>query len=162
MRVLGAATGCDARTIKRQRVKVRWTHADARLLPRFRRPVTHRPAPAAAHGAVAPSRAAPGHGLSAAGGGGAAQFTTPVEVRWDAMDPELLRRFWARHAGERAAAADISDHVLVFHRGMSDARAPAPPAPGTCLRANAGALSRSSARTRKAAREGQPGAQRAC
>jgi hypothetical protein len=67
------------------------------------------------------------------------------------MDPELLRRFWARHAGERAAAADISDHVLVFHRGMSDARAPAPPRQ-THAHAYASSLYRTCVRTGKAAR----------
>lgn len=50
------------------------------------------------------------------------QFTSPVDVRWEAMDAQLLRRFWERHAAERAGAADISDRVLVFHRGISDVR----------------------------------------
>lgn len=50
------------------------------------------------------------------------QFTSPVDVRWEAMDAQLLRRFWERHAAERASAADISDRVLVFHRGISDVR----------------------------------------
>ena len=43
-------------------------------------------------------------------------------MRWEAMDAQLLRRFWERHAAERASAADISDRVLVFHRGISDVR----------------------------------------
>ncbi|KAK9839613.1 hypothetical protein WJX81_000929 [Elliptochloris bilobata] len=50
-------------------------------------------------------------------------FTSPVDVRWEAMDPELLRRFWTRHAADRATAADISERVLVFHRGISNVRA---------------------------------------
>ncbi len=43
-------------------------------------------------------------------------------MRWDAMDAELLRRYWTRHAAERASAADICERVLVFHRGISNVR----------------------------------------
>ena len=52
----------------------------------------------------------------------AAQFNSPVEVNWEYMDTGLMRRFWANHEDERASKADISDRVLVFHRGISTVR----------------------------------------
>lgn len=47
------------------------------------------------------------------------QFNSPVEVNWEYMDSELMQRFWASHADERASKASISDRILVFHRGIS-------------------------------------------
>ena len=40
------------------------------------------------------------------------------------MDTELMQRFWANHEDERSSKADISDRVLVFHRGISTVRFP--------------------------------------
>ena len=48
-----------------------------------------------------------------------AQFNSPVEVNWEYMDMDLMHRFWANHADERGSKASISDHILVFHRGIS-------------------------------------------
>lgn len=42
----------------------------------------------------------------------------PVEVDWSKNDSSLLSRFWAERPSERAEAADISDRVLVYHRGI--------------------------------------------
>ena len=50
------------------------------------------------------------------------QFNSPVEVNWEYMDTALMQRFWANHEEERASKADISDRVLVFHRGISTVR----------------------------------------
>ena len=50
------------------------------------------------------------------------QFNSPVEVNWEYMDTELMQRFWANHKDERSSKADISDRVLVFHRGISTVR----------------------------------------
>lgn len=50
------------------------------------------------------------------------QFNCPVEVNWSFMDGSLLRRFWAAHADERAAAAPINDRILVFVRGITTVR----------------------------------------
>ena len=52
----------------------------------------------------------------------AVQFNSPVEVNWEYMDTALMQRFWANHEEERASKADISDRVLVFHRGISTVR----------------------------------------
>ena len=52
----------------------------------------------------------------------ALQFNCPVEVNWEYMDTGLMQRFWANHADERSSKADISDRVLVFHRGISTVR----------------------------------------
>ncbi len=46
------------------------------------------------------------------------QFTMPVEVDWSKNDTSLVSRFWASHPGEQAEAAEISDRILVFHRGI--------------------------------------------
>jgi hypothetical protein len=46
------------------------------------------------------------------------QFTMPVEVDWSKNDTSLMGRFWAAHPGEQAEAAEISDRILVFHRGV--------------------------------------------
>ena len=54
----------------------------------------------------------------------AVQFNSPVEVNWEYMDTELMQRFWANHEDERSSKADISDRVLVFHRGISTVRFP--------------------------------------
>ena len=50
----------------------------------------------------------------------AMQFTMPVEVNWSNMDTALMKRFWdARPPEEREGIADMSDRVLVFHRGIT-------------------------------------------
>jgi energy-converting hydrogenase Eha subunit F len=46
------------------------------------------------------------------------QFTMPVEVDWSKHDTSLVGRFWAAHPGEQAEAAEISDRILVYHRGV--------------------------------------------
>lgn len=44
----------------------------------------------------------------------------PVEVNWSNMDTALMARFWnARPAEEREGNADMSDRVLVYHRGIT-------------------------------------------
>ncbi|KAK9804732.1 hypothetical protein WJX72_002789 [[Myrmecia] bisecta] len=50
-------------------------------------------------------------------------FTMPVDVKWDLMDSSLLKRFWAGRQAERASLADISDHIIVFHRGIKTVKA---------------------------------------
>ena len=50
------------------------------------------------------------------------QFNSPVEVNWEYMDTELMKRYWANHKEERAGTASISDRILVFHRGISTVR----------------------------------------
>ena len=53
----------------------------------------------------------------------AAQFTMPVEVNWSNMDTALMNRFWdARPPEERENIAEMSDRVLVFHRGITSVR----------------------------------------
>lgn len=42
----------------------------------------------------------------------------PVEVDWSKHDRSLVGRFWAAHPGEQAEAAEISDRILVYHRGV--------------------------------------------
>ena len=44
----------------------------------------------------------------------------PVEVTWHKISDELLKTFWARHPSERQGLADISDHIMVFHRGIKE------------------------------------------
>ena len=46
----------------------------------------------------------------------------PVEVTWHKISDQLLKSFWARHPEERRGLADISDHILVFHRGIKEVR----------------------------------------
>ena len=48
--------------------------------------------------------------------------TARWRVNWEYMDTALMQRFWANHEEERASKADISDRVLVFHRGISTVR----------------------------------------
>ncbi|KAI8474723.1 MAG: hypothetical protein J3K34DRAFT_456690 [Monoraphidium minutum] len=53
-------------------------------------------------------------------------FDIPVRIRMDGLDARWLRAFWAggaARAAERAALPDLSDHILVFHRGIGMARA---------------------------------------
>mmetsp|Transcript_19840 Transcript_19840/g.59942 ORF Transcript_19840/g.59942 Transcript_19840/m.59942 type:complete len:665 (-) Transcript_19840:1314-3308(-) len=50
-------------------------------------------------------------------------FTMPVEVDWKQNDTSLLSRFWDQHPGQQEAAAEISDRILVFHRGIDTATA---------------------------------------
>ena len=50
------------------------------------------------------------------------QFTMPVEVDWSKHDRSLIGRFWAAHPGEQAEAAEISDRILVYHRGIDTVR----------------------------------------
>eukprot|EP00891_Asterochloris_glomerata_P004101 jgi/Astpho2/4101/Aster-01245 len=47
----------------------------------------------------------------------------PVEVQWSIFDGSLLRRYWSQHAAQRSRAADITDKILVFHRGVKTVRA---------------------------------------
>ena len=54
------------------------------------------------------------------------QFNSPVEVNWDALDTKLLSSFWAASPGrarERAAAAPVSDRILIYRRGVKTVRA---------------------------------------
>ena len=52
------------------------------------------------------------------------KFNSPVEVNWDALDTKLLSSFWARgRARERAAAAPVSDRILIYHRGVKTVKA---------------------------------------
>lgn len=46
----------------------------------------------------------------------------PVEVDWSKNDTSLMGRFWVAHPGEQAEAAEISDRILVFHRGIDTVR----------------------------------------
>ena len=48
------------------------------------------------------------------------QFNMPVEVTWHKISDQLLKAFWARHPEERKGLATISDHILVFHRGIKE------------------------------------------
>lgn len=48
------------------------------------------------------------------------QFNMPVEVTWNKISDKLLKNFWARHPAERQGLADISDRILVFHRGIKE------------------------------------------
>lgn len=48
------------------------------------------------------------------------QFNMPVEVTWNKISDKLLRDFWARHPAEQQGLADISDRILVFHRGIKE------------------------------------------
>ncbi|KAK9862890.1 hypothetical protein WJX84_001679 [Apatococcus fuscideae] len=50
-------------------------------------------------------------------------FNMPVEVTWHKISDQLLKAFWARHPEERKGLATISDHILVFHRGIKEVRA---------------------------------------
>ena len=51
------------------------------------------------------------------------QFTMPVEVNWSFMDTSLMKRFWdARPPEEQEGIAEMSDRVLVFHRGVTSVR----------------------------------------
>ncbi len=58
------------------------------------------------------------------------QFTMPVEVDWSRNDTDLLGRFWDQHQGQQEASAEISDRILVFHRGIDTVRPPHPSDPG--------------------------------
>lgn len=62
-----------------------------------------------------------------------AQFNCPVDVNWDYMDGSLLRRFWAGHPEDRAAAAPICDRILVYMRGITTVRPPPHMPPSTAL-----------------------------
>ena len=44
----------------------------------------------------------------------------PVEVTWNKISDKLLKTFWAKHPMERQGLADISDRILVFHRGIKE------------------------------------------
>lgn len=50
----------------------------------------------------------------------APQFTLPVAINYDAMDSQLLRRFWGHRGGEgrEDAPPELGDRILVFHRGV--------------------------------------------
>lgn len=50
----------------------------------------------------------------------------PVEVDWSRNDTDLLGRFWDQHQGQQEASAEISDRILVFHRGIDTVRPPHP------------------------------------
>lgn len=50
-------------------------------------------------------------------------FTMPVEVDWSKNDTELIGRFWEQHPAEQMKAAEISDRILVYHRGIDTATA---------------------------------------
>lgn len=42
----------------------------------------------------------------------------PVEVDWSKNDTSLIGRFWDQRPGEQDKAAEISDRILVYHRGI--------------------------------------------
>ena len=45
-------------------------------------------------------------------------FTLPCDVKWGAMDTQMLQRYWAAYpAGRAAAPAETADRILVFQRG---------------------------------------------
>ncbi|EFJ44712.1 hypothetical protein VOLCADRAFT_95056 [Volvox carteri f. nagariensis] len=53
-------------------------------------------------------------------------FSLPVEVNWSYYDDKMLRTFWSSTAERRALRSrlpDLSDRVLVFHRGITVAQA---------------------------------------
>jgi hypothetical protein len=50
-------------------------------------------------------------------------FNMPVEVNWDVLDKSLLSRYWASHTQQRARLADVSDRILIFHRGVNTVHA---------------------------------------
>ena len=53
------------------------------------------------------------------------QFTMPVEVNWSQMDKGLMKRFWdARPSKEQEGIAEMSDRVLVYHRGITSVGPP--------------------------------------
>jgi len=45
-------------------------------------------------------------------------FTLPVTVKWSNVDGDLLSKFWAQRPDMRQQLPDISDHILIFHRGL--------------------------------------------
>lgn len=50
------------------------------------------------------------------------QFNMPIEVSWEYMDTQLLQRFWSGHPQLQMQMADISERILVFHRGIHTVR----------------------------------------
>ncbi|KAK9827868.1 hypothetical protein WJX74_006810 [Apatococcus lobatus] len=50
-------------------------------------------------------------------------FNMPVEVTWNKISDTLLKTFWSKHPMERQGLAEISDRILVFHRGIKEVRA---------------------------------------
>ena len=46
------------------------------------------------------------------------QFNMPIEISWEYMDTQLLQRFWSGHPHLQTETADISERMLVFHRGI--------------------------------------------
>lgn len=52
------------------------------------------------------------------------QFNMPIEVNWDAMDTQLLQRFWSGHPRLRRGTAELLERVMVFHRGIHTVRTP--------------------------------------
>ena len=50
------------------------------------------------------------------------QLTMPVSVDWNCKDDAMLSRYWEDHPEEREGVAEMSDRVLVFHRGVGVAK----------------------------------------
>lgn len=50
------------------------------------------------------------------------QLTMPVSVNWKYKDDAMLARYWEAHRDERVGLAEMSDRVLVFHRGVGVAK----------------------------------------
>ena len=46
----------------------------------------------------------------------------PIEISWEYMDTQLLQRFWSGHPHLQQGTADISERMLVFHRGVHTVR----------------------------------------
>ncbi|KAL4459125.1 hypothetical protein ABPG75_013990 [Micractinium tetrahymenae] len=45
-------------------------------------------------------------------------FTLPCDVKWNAMDRQMLRRYWAAYPeGREAAPAETAERIMVFQRG---------------------------------------------
>ncbi|KAL4427112.1 hypothetical protein ABPG77_001116 [Micractinium sp. CCAP 211/92] len=45
-------------------------------------------------------------------------FTLPCDVKWSAMDEQMLRRYWAAYPeGREAAPKETAERILVFQRG---------------------------------------------
>ncbi|CAD7700320.1 unnamed protein product [Ostreobium quekettii] len=46
------------------------------------------------------------------------QLNMPVTVNWDYLDKDMLTRYWEGRPEERGGLAEMSDSILVFHRGV--------------------------------------------
>jgi len=45
-------------------------------------------------------------------------FSLPVAVQWDKVDGSLVKKYWSERQEARAQMPEISDNILLFHRGL--------------------------------------------